>query len=151
MKWAAWLVLLSGCVTTHGTAPAPVETKAEPAVAAPADDDTTAAAASPVAAAQARVTEALARLPSCRPGADVGHLVVRPTVCTKMFCAAECCNRCGWEATYETMAGSLPAERARVQAVLGLPDGALECEVAAWGRALSGQSIALDAPSCVVR
>lgn len=139
MKWAAWLLLLSGCVTTHGAAPA--ETKAAPG----------AVAASPAAAAQARVTEALARLPSCRPGAEVGHLVVRPTVCTKMFCDAECCNRCGWEATYEAMAGAAPAEKARVQAVLGLPDSALECEVAAWGRALAGQSIALDPPSCVVR
>lgn len=148
MKW--WLLsvvglFLSACATTHAAVPLAPEAKAE---AAPMP---LAAAGEPDVAAQAHVRRALEALPRCQAGADVGHLVVRATVCTKMFCDSACCNRCGWAATYESMSGAVEADRARVQTLLGLPESALDCEIAAWGRALAGQSLALDAPSCVVR
>jgi hypothetical protein len=49
------------------------------------------------------------------------------------------------------MSGARPADKARVQAALGLPESALDCEITAWSQALAGQSLALDATPCVVR
>lgn len=145
MKWCpGWLVLVTmGCATTHQAVPlTPARAEAPLPVVAAGD---------PEAAAQAKVARALEGLPRCQPGAEVGHLAVRATVCTKMFCDSACCNRCGWAATFEAMSGAREADVSRVQALLGLPESALDCEIAAWGRALAGQSLALDGPSCVVR
>src|SRR6476661_5717011 len=111
--------MLAGCVTT----PAPV---------------TSAAADGPPGAA---VRQKLASLPRCEPGADVGLLVPRATICTKKHCEDRCCNQCSWSATFHNMSGELPADIARVQALLGVPESALDCEIAAWAEALAGQSV----------
>ena len=94
----------------------------------------------------------LASLPACAPGAEVGVLVVKAAICTKKHCEAACCNQCGWTATFETRNGQpVPVEPARVQALLGVAQSALDCEIAGWAEALAGQSLSLEAPECVVR
>lgn len=130
MRWLGALFVLAGCATT-GEGPA--------------------RAADPQGAAVERVTKALAALPACAAGADVGRLVPKATMCTRMFCRTACCNTCGWSASYETMSGAREASVADVQRLLGLPESALDCEIAAWRDALSAQSLVLDAPACVVR
>jgi hypothetical protein len=121
------VLLLAGCVTT-------------PAV-PPADS-------SPGAA----VRERLKSLPKCQPGAEVGLLIPRATICTKKHCQERCCNQCSWAATFQSTNGeALPVEPQRVQALLGVPEGALDCEIAAWADALATQSVSIDAPGCVVR
>lgn len=118
---------LAGCVTT-------------PAV--PAADSSPGAA----------VRERLKSLARCGAGADVGSLTLRATVCTKKACQERCCNQCGWAATFQRKSGdAMPVDPARAQALLGVPEGALDCEIAAWGEALAGQSVSLDPPGCVVR
>lgn len=144
MKWWLSAVLcLSACATTHPAVPL---AQAED----PGPRRETSSPHPVDVQARERVQGALAALPRCQPGAEVGHLVVRAASCTKMFCDQACCNQCSWAATYETMSGSREADLARVQAVLGLPERALDCEIAAWGQALAGRSLALDAPSCLV-
>lgn len=110
-------------------------------------------ATAPVAPAQEDpVRQRLAALPACQPGAEVGVLRVRPTLCTKKACEAACCNQCSWAATLETKSGQPePVEPARVQGLLGVGESGLDCEIAAWAGALQGLSIALDPPGCVVR
>jgi hypothetical protein len=121
------VVLLTGCVTTP---------------AAPAADSSPGAA----------VRERLKSLARCEAGADVGLLAPRATTCTKKHCEDRCCNQCSWSATFQTKNGeAVPAEPARVQALLGVPESALDCEIAAWAEALATQSVSLDAPGCVVR
>lgn len=107
---------------------------------------------SPDVVATERVKAALAKLPTCQPGADVGRLMVRSTMCTRKFCQTACCNQCGWGASFEGMNGQPhPVELARVREVLDLGEGALDCEVKAWAVSLDGVSLQLDAPACVVR
>lgn len=120
------VVFLAGCVTTP---PAP-----------PADS-----------APGAALRERLRSLSRCDAGAEVGVLEVRATICTKKHCQERCCNQCSWAATFQTMSGTLPVDTARVQAVLGVPESALDCEIAAWREALAGQSVSLDPPGCAVR
>lgn len=110
-------------------------------------------ATAPVAPAQEDpVRQRLAALPACQAGAEVGVLRVRPTLCTKKACEAACCNQCSWVATLETKSGqSAPVEPARVQALLGVGESGLDCEIAAWAEALKGLSVALDPSGCVVR
>ncbi|MDP1822355.1 MAG: hypothetical protein Q8L48_03905 [Archangium sp.] len=123
MKKLWWLLLLAGCVTSAPLMKGPVN---------PA-------------------RERLDALPRCAPGAEVGVLTVRATTCTKMFCQDACCNHCSWEAWFEKSGGaSAPVEAARVEALLGVTGSALDCEIAAWGEALSGLSVSLD-PACVAR
>jgi hypothetical protein len=79
-------------------------------------------------------------------------LIPRATMCTRMSCQDKCCNRCNWAATFETKNGQpVLAEQARVQALLGVPESALDCEIAAWAEALGSQSVSLGPPGCVVR
>lgn len=110
-------------------------------------------ATSPPAPARADpVRQRLSALPACQPGAEVGFLRVRPTVCTKKACEAACCNQCSWAATLETKSGQpVPVEAARVQTLLGVGESGLDCEIAAWAEALEGLSVALDPGECVVR
>lgn len=129
-RWLGVVFVLAGCATTG---------------------ETPARAADPEGAAVERVTKALAALPACGAGSDVGRLVPKPTMCTRMFCRTACCNQCSWSATYETMSGSREASVADVQRLLGVEESALDCEIAAWRNALATQSVVLDAPSCVVR
>lgn len=132
MKRWLWVVLLAGCATTSTSGGGAVASKDQ--------------------AALAKVREALAALPRCEPGANVGALALRPTICTKMFCDEACCNQCSWAATFTGKSGQpQPVEPARVQELLHVTEGALDCEIAAWATALQGQSISLDAPGCVVR
>lgn len=124
MKKLWWLVWLAGCATSAPLSNGPVN---------------------PVRAR-------LASLAACAPGAEVGALVVKAAICTKKHCEAACCNQCGWTATFETLNGQpVPVEPARVQALLGVNESALDCEIVAWGEALAGHSVSLDAPQCVVR
>lgn len=119
------LMLLSGCVT-----------------------DTAASASQPKKSA---LQEKLDALPRCEAGADVGVLTPRATICTKKHCQDACCNQCSWSATLETKNGQpTPVEQAKVQALLGLPAGALDCEIAAWAQTLASRSLSLEA-GCVVR
>lgn len=121
----ALLFLLAGCATSGG---APKE--------------------APVRGVKA----ALQKLPACQAGADVGLLQVKPTLCTKMFCEAACCNQCSWAATFENKSGQpVPVPPARVQEWLGVPQSALDCEVAQWNEALTGQSVSLEGAGCLVR
>lgn len=94
----------------------------------------------------------LASLPACAPGTEVGALLVKAGICTKKHCEGVCCNQCGWTATFESRNGQpVPVEGARAQALLGVTDSALDCEIAAWAEALAGQSVSIAAPECVVR
>lgn len=110
-------------------------------------------ATAPVAAVQEdSVRQRLSALPACQPGAEVGLLRVRPTVCTKKACDTACCNQCSWAATLETKSGQpAPVEPGRVQALLGVGESGLDCEIAAWAEALKGLSVAFDPSGCVVR
>ncbi len=104
------------------------------------------------AVAVADLKRALAALPKCVEGADVGRLVIRSTMCTRMFCQGACCNQCGWAASFEGMSGdSQPVDAKRVREVLRLGEGALDCEVKAWAQTLEGESVSLSEPACVVR
>jgi hypothetical protein len=137
-RWLGlWGVLLlggAGCQTTKGS-----ETKAGEGDARPA-------------AASAALQKTLDGWPRCEAGADAGKLSVAATVCTKKYCGAECCNACGWAATFEGKSGArVPVDAERARALLQLTAGALECEVAAWGRVLEGVSLAIDGTPCVVR
>ena len=134
MKKLLCVMLLAGCASTTASSKDPV-------AAAPSKDK----------AALAQVRAALAALPRCEPGANVGALPVRATICTKMFCDEACCNQCSWAATFESKSGAVPADPARVQQLLHVGEGAMDCEIAAWAEALKGQSLSLDAPACVVR
>jgi hypothetical protein len=97
------------------------------------------------------VRERLKTLAACEAGAKAGVLSVRATVCTKKHCQERCCNACSWAATFQPSGGeAVPAEPARVQALLGVPESALDCEVAAWGEALASQPVSLD-PPCALR
>lgn len=131
MRHGWWLLLLAGCATTGAP-------KREGADDAPGR-------------ARAEVEQVLARLPACQPGADVGRLVLEATVCTRMACSTPCCNRCGWAARYETMSGVREVAPEALRGLLDLRESPFECEIAAWSAALEHQSLALDAPTCVVR
>lgn len=105
----------------------------------------------PDVTAAAGVKKVVARLPKCQAGTDVGRLVIKPTMCTRMFCNRACCNQCGWEAKFEGMSGdSQPVDSARVKELLKLGDSSLDCEVKAWAAAVENESISLE-QSCVVR
>lgn len=132
-------VLLAACATTK-------DAKNETADAAPAPELRETEAAG-------KLKARLASMPACAAGVDVGVLELRPTICTKRFCKARCCNACGWKATLQTMSGvSMPVDEARVRAALQLGEGsAYECEIAAWTQALAGASVGLDGEACVVR
>lgn len=98
------------------------------------------------------VKAALAALPKCEAGADVGKLVIKTTMCTRMFCNRACCNQCGWEAKFEGMSNdSQPVDAARVREVLKLGESSLDCEVKAWAGAVANESLSLGQPACVVR
>lgn len=91
-------------------------------------------------------------LPRCEAGANAGALMVKANICTKMHCEQACCNQCSWTATFEGKNGQpVTADPAQVQALLGLTESALDCELAGWADALKGQSLAVDPPACVVR
>lgn len=95
---------------------------------------------------------ALEKLPTCAAGADVGVLKVRATICTKKFCDEACCNQCNWAATFENKSGQpVPVTPERLQELLGLAPGGLDCEIAAWNQTLSSQSVSVDGAGCVVR
>jgi hypothetical protein len=131
----ALLFVLAGCATS----------------AAPGDA-TAQATQPPEQRAAAQVRARLDTLPRCEPGAEVGQLTIAPVKCTLKFCGKNaCCNHCSWGATLETKAGPQPVELEQVRAVLGLPEGGLDCEVDAWNAALQGQSVALSGAGCVVR
>ena len=88
----------------------------------------------------------------CEAGANVGALTVKANICTKKHCEQACCNQCSWTATFEGKNGQpVPADAAQVHALLGLPESALDCELAEWATALRGQAVSLDSPACVVR
>ena len=90
-------------------------------------------------------------LASCAPGAEAGVLAVRETGCTKKLCREACCNRCRWEGSFEVRGQPVQVEAAQVEALLGVTgSSALDCEIAAWGEALSGLSVSVD-PPCVAR
>lgn len=89
----------------------------------------------------------LEALPRCDAGADVGVLTVRAAMCTKMSCQEACCNRCSWAATFERQGQREAADAARVAALLGVTESALDCEIASWSEALAGLSVSLD-PAC---
>ena len=126
----SWVLLLAGCATT-------------PPVGADQVDQ-----ADQKPGLQAR----LSALPRCAAGADVGLLIPKATMCTRMHCKDKCCNRCSWAATFETRNGQpVLADQARAQALLGVPESALDCEIAAWAQTLANQSVSLDPPGCVVR
>jgi hypothetical protein len=113
---------------------------------------TTPAAPPADSAPGAAVREKLASLPRCAAGVEVGLLTPRATICTKKHCQERCCNQCSWAATFTTTGGEpLPVDVARVQALLGVPESAMDCEIAAWADALAGQSVSLDPPGCAVR
>ena len=127
MKRLGLVVLLAGCAT-----PSPPVSKSTPA--------------------PGGLSAALEKLPTCAAGADVGVLKVRATLCTKKFCDEACCNQCNWAATFENKSGQpVPVAPERLQELLGLPAGALDCEIAAWGQTLSSQSVSVDGAGCVVR
>lgn len=101
--------------------------------------------------AAANVKAALAALPKCQAGSDVGRLVIKPTMCTRMFCNNACCNQCAWEAKFEGMSGDAqPVDAARVKTLLKLGASSLDCEVKAWASAVENVSLSLE-QSCVVR
>jgi hypothetical protein len=130
------MLVCSACATTEGA-----EKKTE---VASGDERQT--------AATSQVRSALEALPRCEAGAGAGLLTVKATTCTKMYCGKACCNQCSWEATLELKNGQKrPVEAARVKAALKVSDGALECEVAAWGEVLVKESLAFDATTCIVR
>lgn len=134
-------------------------TAASCATSGTASDDPAASATAPSSvgtdareqAAAAHVKARLAALPACADGADVGQLSIAASTCTRKFCKAACCNGCSWAPTFETKGGPQPVTVAQVQALLELPSGALDCEVAAWSAALAGVSVAFDGGGCAVR
>lgn len=131
MKRTLWVLLLAGCASTPKASEAP---KTKDVVAAE------------------QVKAALAALPKCEAGAEVGRLVLKTTMCTRMFCNAPCCNQCGWEARFEGMSDdSRPVDAARVREVLRLGESSLDCEVKAWAGAVANESVSLGEPACVVR
>ena len=105
----------------------------------------------PVRPSRSPLQARLDALPRCQPGAEVGLLTLRASLCTKKHCQEACCNQCSWAATFEAMSGPQTADQSQVQALLGLPDSALDCEIVAWAAALADQSISLEQPGCVVR
>ena len=126
MKRLVLVFVLAGCATS---APAP---KSAPAA--------------------GTLSAALEKLPTCAAGADVGVLKVNATVCTRKFCQEPCCNQCSWAATFENKSGQpVPVTPERLQELLALPPGGLDCEIAAWSQTLSSQSVSLDGAGCVVR
>lgn len=129
-----WAMALAGCATSGGA-----ETKGD-------------AADGRAGAAEAQLRSTLEALPKCEAGVEAGKLVIEATTCTKMFCGKDCCNQCSWSATLETKTGNkMPLDAAKVRSALKVGDSALECEVAAWGKALSASTVAVDGNACVVR
>lgn len=101
--------------------------------------------------ATAHVKAALAELPKCQAGADVGRLVIKTTMCTRMFCNRACCNQCGWEAKFEGMSGDAqPVDSSRVKKLFKLGESSLDCEVKAWAGVVDRESISIE-QGCVVR
>jgi hypothetical protein len=146
---AIFAVALSACATASSAGPTP---PAEPAPTGSSDADSTTA---PSEGADRRADTAmrarLASLPRCAEGAVVGQLALAPGTCTRKFCRSACCNACTWDADYQTKGGPERVSKDLVRAVLALPDGALDCEVAAWNAALAGVSLGLENGGCVVR
>ncbi len=102
--------------------------------------------------AAAALRARLDALPRCAPGATVGELTLSTTVCTRMACPERCCNACGWLATFISRSGvEPPLAPLHLGALLGFPEGALECEVAAWNEVLRGRDVGLEGAGCVVR
>lgn len=90
-------------------------------------------------------------LPRCEAGANAGALTVKASICTKKHCEQACCNQCSWTASFEGKNGQpVTPDVAQVQALLGLSESALDCELAEWSTALTGQSVSLE-PACLVR
>lgn len=128
MKRLGLIFLLAGCATT------------------------TTSAGAPKSAPKSGIAAALEKLAACQAGADVGRLTVKATICTKKFCDEPCCNQCSWAATFENKSAQpQPAPLERVQALLGLPESAMDCEIAQWNQTLAAQSVSLDGAGCVVR
>jgi hypothetical protein len=104
------------------------------------------------AAAASQLRAVLESLPRCDGTARIGVVSIKATQCTKMYCTTGCCNQCGWNATFETKTGeSVPLSVAQVRDTLRVSEGALECEIAAWGRVLAKAPMALEGSACVVR
>jgi hypothetical protein len=145
------LLVMTACATAReATAPTPSGDLAT--ATSPGLESAPAEAERPDASAAAALRARLDSLPRCAPGAEVGQLTLSAGACTRKFCGAEaCCNRCTWDARFETKGGPTPASKDTVRAVLALPEGALDCEVVAWSAALAGVSVGLDRGGCVVR
>lgn len=138
--WMLLGVLLTGCAT--GTTATTSEAK----------PDVTPTRDGRDGAAEVQLRAVLESLPKCEAGAEAGVLRVTATTCTKMYCGNACCNQCSWSAQFEgknTM--KVPVENGRVRQVLKVSEGALDCEIAAWGKVLAGVSMALEGTACVVR
>ena len=78
----------------------------------------------------------LATFPTCAPGVVTSALDLSEHWCTLKACVDACCNTCSWKVTQ----GGAPLDAAAV-ALLGLPDGALDCEVSAWAAVLATEHI----------
>jgi hypothetical protein len=104
-------------------------------------------------AARTAVKNALAALPACTDASAAKPLTIATTMCTRKFCNTPCCNACGWAATQPGADGNpAPIDNARVTSVLKLAnEHTMDCEIAAWGEAVAGQSVSLGEPACVAR
>jgi hypothetical protein len=128
VRVVALVVLLSACATAGGG-------EGDGAVGRARDD----------------VERGLAALPSCFAGVEAGRLVLTPTVCTERLCrASRCCNACGWGAQWQTNTLTREVDPATVRALLELSENPMDCEIAAWTKALARVRVSLT-PACVVR
>lgn len=157
-------VTASACATASSAVPtppadtAPVDTTvasaADPAATPPPEGapvEVTPPPEGPDRRADSAMRARLAALPRCAEGAVVGQLTLAPGKCTLKFCKSACCNACSWDVAYQTKGGPERVSKDLVRAVLELPEGALDCEVAAWNAALAGSSVGLENGGCVVR
>lgn len=160
---ALFAVTVSACATASSTVPTPPADTAPTGTSDGTTTDTTTpppegtavdavtASEGPDRRADAAIRARLAALPRCAEGAVVGQLTLAPGKCTLKFCKSACCNGCTWDAAYQTKGGPERVSKDLVRAVLALPEGALDCEVAAWNAALAGVSLGLENGGCVVR
>jgi hypothetical protein len=104
-----------------------------------------------VSRARDDIERGLAALPSCFAGVEAGRLIIAPTTCTERLCkASRCCNACEWSAQLQTNTISREVDPARVRQLLELGDSSMDCEIAAWTKALARARVSLT-PACVVR
>lgn len=162
--FATLLVLsVSACATASSTVPTPPADTAPVGTGESTATDTTAtppegtavdaapASEGPDRRADTAIRARLAALPRCAEGAVVGQLTLAPGKCTLKFCRTACCNGCTWDVAYQTKGGPERVSKDLVRAVLELPEGGLDCEIAAWNAALAGVSLGLENGGCVVR